>query len=200
MCLYTALKHQGNTILWTGNWGLMTEALFSSCESCIVAALNLPEKILRFIFLFITTILVYYLSGLKETGSLPFVVGKSSDSTVSNNQGNNRYGSQHSQNTLPWYIFPWNGIVFPKSVFTQFGNCRETSFGETDNWGLIPKYDFPLLNLDSCSFNPARKTHWFIFLFIKQQLWLCIWVLWKKQAVCHFMLGVIWQYSFTLSG
>lgn len=32
---------------------------------------------------------------------MALLVGKSSNSTISSNQGNNRYGKEHSQNTLP---------------------------------------------------------------------------------------------------
>ena len=41
--------------------------------------------------------------------------------------------------------------------------------------------------LEICSLKSARKTHWFIFLFITTVL-LSIWNFWKKQAACHLKL------------
>ena len=38
---------------------------------------------------------------------------------------NNKYGSQHSQNTLPWHLFSWNSTICPRCVFTKLWNCRE---------------------------------------------------------------------------
>ena len=81
-----------------------------------------------FIYLFLTTTLVTYLNFVKETGCLPLLAWKSSDSTVLPTQGNNRYGSKHSQNILSWYLFSWNGTVCPRSVFTQLRDCRDTWF------------------------------------------------------------------------
>ena len=54
--------------------------------------------------------MVKYLSFLKETGCLTLLAGMSSDSTISPNHSKNRYGSQHSQNTLPTsFLKTWYG-------------------------------------------------------------------------------------------
>lgn len=72
--------------------GLMSKEVFSPSEINI----KLVRKALWFIFLFVTTTgLVYFLCFLKETGCFPLLSGKSYDSSVSLNQDNNRYGSQH---------------------------------------------------------------------------------------------------------
>ena len=42
--------------------------------------------------------------------------------------GYKNYGSQHSQNHLPWPLFSWNGTVCPRCIYTQHWNCREASF------------------------------------------------------------------------
>ena len=160
----------------------MKEALFSSCESWIVAALNLPEKYSGSFF-----------SLLQQFWSIIWVVWNKQaachlllESHLVVQFHLIRVTTGMAVNTLRTLfldIFSHGMVQYFLGVSTQFGNCRETSFCETGNWGLIPKYYVPLWNLDSCSFNPARKTHWSIFLFIKQQLWSCIWVFWKKQAV-----------------
>ena len=41
----------------------------------------------------------------------------------------------------------------------------EICFSEPEIWGLIAKALFVSLNMGHCSLKPARKTHWFIFLF-----------------------------------
>ena len=96
----TAGKHA----LWT--WELVTDD-----KSCIFLIWNLDSyfikpsrKTPRFIFLFVITTLVKYLSFLKETGRLPLLSEKTSESIVSPNQDKNSYGSQYSQNILPWYF------------------------------------------------------------------------------------------------
>ena len=67
---------------------------------------------------------------------MALLVGKSSDSTISPNHSKNRYGSQHSQNTL-LTSFLKHGMVGPRSVFIPLWNCRETYLCELGNWGLI---------------------------------------------------------------
>ena len=118
------------------------------------------------LFLFITVFLVKYLSFQKETACLPLLAGKSSESTFSPNQCNNRYGSQHLQKTLPWPIFSWNGSVSYMCLYIAVklqGNMVLWT------WELGPDGKnriFFLWKLKSCRLKPARKTHWFIFLLI----------------------------------
>lgn len=77
-----------------------------------------PQTCLWFIYLFITIkSLVKHLSFLKETVCLSLLVGKSTDSTVPANQGNNRYGSQHSQNSFPRRVSSWTGAACSMRVF-----------------------------------------------------------------------------------
>ena len=140
------------------------------------------------LFLFITAFLVKYLSSQKETTCLPLLAGKSPDSTVSPNQRNNRYGSQHSQKT-PWPIFSWNGSV---SYMCLYIAVRLKGNMVLWTWELGPDGKnriFPLWKPKSCHLKPARKEHWFIFLRFQQQLWSSIWVFWKKEAACHSLLG-----------
>ena len=54
----------------------------------------------------------------------------------------NWYGSQQSENTLPLDLFSWNGTMFPRSLFAQLWNCRETCFWEPGNWHLMEKEVF----------------------------------------------------------
>ena len=100
MYLYTAFKLQGNMLSEPRNWGLMAKAVFTHCESWIVASSNQKHALVIFLFI-VTKTLVKYLSFMKETSFLPTRAGKSSDSTVSPDLDNNGYGSQQSQNTLP---------------------------------------------------------------------------------------------------
>ena len=91
-----------------------------------------------FFFLFIkATALIKYLSFQKQSACCFRL--EISLTTDSPNQRNNWYGNPHSQNTLPWPLFSWNGIVCPRCVFTQFWNFRETCFCETGNWSLMAK-------------------------------------------------------------
>ena len=69
---------------------------------------------------------------------LPLLAGKSSDRRVSPIQGNNKYSSQYSQNTLPWHLFSWNGIGV-LSVSLQLWNSQEIGFCEPGNWVIMVK-------------------------------------------------------------
>ena len=120
------------------HWGLIAKAVFSLCEIWIISASKLPETRHWPIFLFIkTTALVKYLSFLEGKVSFSLFTGKSSDCTFSPKQGSNIYGSQYSQNPLPWPLFLWNGRAGPRSIFTQLWNCRKTYFCEPVDWSLI---------------------------------------------------------------
>ena len=82
VCLYTVLKLQGNKLLW--NWELESDGKSSIIPlwKLDIYSLKIPEKIPRFIYLFITTTaLVNNLNFLKETRGLPFLAGKSSGSS-----------------------------------------------------------------------------------------------------------------------
>ena len=129
-----------------GNWGLMANAVFSPCESRIVAAQlfrKLSRKIHTALFFFIRIANLFrYLRFLKETVCLTLFTERFFYGTVSLHQDNNRYRSQHSQNTLPWSLFSWNGMVCLMSIFTQLWNSRETCFCEPGNWDLRVKAIF----------------------------------------------------------
>ena len=104
-----AQKLQRIMFFWTwalGTIGKSNIFLLWKLENC---SLNTDRKTPWFIFLFIKTPLVKYLSFLKKPGYLPLLSGKSSDSTVSPSQSNNRYGSRHSQ-TLSLDLFS-HGMV-----------------------------------------------------------------------------------------
>lgn len=129
-----------------GIWGLMANAVFSPCESRIVAAQlfgKLSRKIHTALFFFIRIANLFrYLRFLKETVCLTLFTERFFYGTVSLHQDNNRYRSQHSQNTLPWSLFSWNGMVCLMSIFTQLWNSRETCFCEPGNWELRVKAIF----------------------------------------------------------
>ena len=78
----------------------MSNEVLSHCEVWIVAASNLPRKHTGHFSLHYNNSFVQVFGFLEATCCLPHLAGKSSDSTVSPNQGNNRYGNQDSQNTL----------------------------------------------------------------------------------------------------
>ena len=102
-----------NVLLWTWIKGHDVKRHIFLLWKLVSCSLKPAPKIYWFIFLFITTILVTYLCFLKETACLQLLAGKLSESTVSPNQGNNRYGSQHSQSTLPWHLLSWNSTLCP---------------------------------------------------------------------------------------
>ena len=107
-----------------------------------------------------------YLSFLEETGCLPLFAGMSSDRTTSPDHSKNRYGSQHSQNTLPTsFLKKWHG---------GSQECLDTSMKLQGNislwtWKLRPdaKAILPLWKPDNGLLKSARKTLYLIFLFIK---------------------------------
>ena len=121
---------------------------------------------------------------------MALLVGKSSNSTISSNQGNNRYGKEHSQNILPWPLFSSNNMVCPGCVFTQLWNFREPCFREPGNWGLMAKAIFSPCEswLLSDSNLTERHTGTF-FSSLQQQLWSSIWFFWKKQTSSHLLPG-----------
>ena len=84
-----------------------------------------------------STTLFMYFSFLRQIGCLILLAGNS-NSTVSLSQGNNRYGSQPSQNTLLWPLFSWNGTVCSRCIFTKLWGCRENFFGESGNCVYFP--------------------------------------------------------------
>ena len=142
--LHNSERARKHMLLWTWELSLYGQSCIFHLWKLDNCSLRAARKTHGFIFLFIaTTSLIKLLSFLKETGCRLFLSQKSPDSTVSSNQGNNRYGSQQPQNTLPWPLFSWNGIVFPKSVFTKLWKWRETCFFEPGYWGLMAKEILP---------------------------------------------------------
>ena len=125
----------------------------------------------------------------ERKGCFPLLAGKSSDITASPNQSNNRYDTQHSQNTFSWTLFSWNGTQCPGIVFTQLWNCRETCLCKPENLGLMAKRVFSTSECwrFAASNLPEKHTGSFFSSF-QQQFWSHIWVLLKKQSSCHFLL------------
>ena len=87
-----------------GSWGLMAKKYFPSVKVEYMKPQNSQEKTLVDFSLHYNNRLCQAFALLKASGYLPLLAGKSSDNTVSPNQGNNRFG-QHLQNTLPWNHF-----------------------------------------------------------------------------------------------
>ena len=111
-----------------GIWGMISKAVFSTCESRIVAASHLQEKYAGWFFSslqqqFWSSIWVL----LKKQASCHFLLRSHLRVPFQLIRVNNRYGSQHSQNTLPWPLFSWNLTVHPRSVFTQLSHAGKTS-------------------------------------------------------------------------
>ena len=113
------------------------------CWACIFrpdgkSSVFLPVKIIEFqpqtlwIIYITAKTLVEHLNFLRETGSLPPFAGNISDITVWPNQSNNRYGSQHSKNTLPKHFFSWKCVVCPVCLW----HCLETS-GKLLLWSWV---------------------------------------------------------------
>ena len=104
---------------------------------------------------------------LNETGCFPRLSGKSSHSTLWPNQGNHRYGSQHSQNSLPIHLSLWKGAVCPGRVlYTALKLQGKLIWGAWVLGSDGKSRFFPLWKLESCSLKLARKTLWIIYLFI----------------------------------
>ena len=125
---------------------------------------------------------------LKETGCLPLLSGKSYDSRVSLNQDSNRYGSQHSQNTLPRPLFWWNTILYHRSVFTQLWNCREICFLQPGNWGPKAKEVLSHCKTWIVASLPGKHTG-LLFPSLQQQIWSIFWIFWIQQTAWHFFQG-----------
>ena len=140
------------------------------------------------LFLFITAFLVKYLSFQKETACLPLLAEKSSDSTVSPNQCNNRYGGQHSQKTLPWPIFSWNGSVSYMCLYIAV-KLQGNMVLWTWEWGLMVKIEFSSCESRKVAASnlPEKHTDSFFSSFSTTAL-ASIWVFWKKEAACHSLL------------
>ena len=121
MYLNTSQKLLGNIFCEHGNWVLMPKAVFP-WDTWIVAASNLPEKYTCSLFSSLLQQLWWSIWVFWEKQASCHFLARS---TFSSSQGHYRYGSQHSQNTLPWHLFSWNGTRCPKCVFTNLWNCRE---------------------------------------------------------------------------
>ena len=134
------LKVQGNMFLWTWHFGPKGKTVFFHCESWIVPASNLPKKHTGWFFSLLQQLLwsFFFFNFWKQTknqSALPLLAWKSSDSSVSSNQGSDRYGTQDSKNTLPRLLFSCNGTVCPKSLYTPL-KLHGNMFLWT--WYLVP--------------------------------------------------------------
>ena len=69
---HRALKQPEKYFCEPGSWALMLKAIFSTFGSWIIAASNLPEKILVHFLFMTTTTLVQLLNFIKETECLTF--------------------------------------------------------------------------------------------------------------------------------
>ena len=161
MCLYTTLKQPRNMILWTWEIGPYDKSNIFNLWRQDIFSLKPSRKTNWFSFHFIrTTALVKLLTILKETGCLPLLAGKSSDSTVSPNLCNKSHSIQYSKSTLHCPLFSWNGTVFPRCVFTKLWKSKETFL--LWSWELGPDGKInisPQWRLDSCSLNLSIKKH-----------------------------------------
>ena len=115
----------------------MAKEAYSPNEIWVVSASYLPEKhTSSFSFSFQPHLSSWFWVFWNKKHASNFLLG--SHLTVPN-QSNNKNGSQHSQNTIPWHFFSRNGTVFPRSIFTKLWKHRATCFYEPGNWGLMAK-------------------------------------------------------------
>ena len=148
-----------------------------------------------FFFLFIkATALIKYLSFQKQSACCFRL--EISLTTDSPNQRNNWYGNPHSQNTLPWPLFSWNGIVCPRCVFTQFWNFRETWFYEPGNWVLMARTICSPSKIWIVAALHFPEKHTGSYFALQQCSWYC--AFWNKKDII-FSQEVIWKYTFTWS-
>lgn len=146
----------------------MTKAAFSPLWKLKSSNLKTARKTLWIIYITAKT-LVELLSFLKEAGCLPPFAGNSSDITVFwSNQGNNRYGSQHSKNALPKHLFSWKWAVCPKCVFDTAWKLQQSHFCDPGYCAWWQKR-FYFLPGKARNLRPQtpRRTLCFIYLFIK---------------------------------
>ena len=111
--------------------------------------------------------LVKHLTILKETGYLLLYARKSSGNAVSPNQGNSRYGSQHTQNTLLRHLNSWKSAVGPSCVFYTARKLRGKLLLLA--WILGPDGKcsiFPLWKQERVSASNLPEQHSGSFLFI----------------------------------
>ena len=166
-------------------------SLFSLCKSWIVAASNLPKKHTGSFFFSLKQHILSNIWVFIKKQAVAILAGKSSDITVSTSQGNSRYGSQHTQNTLTWHLFSCNGTVCPSCFFTQLWNRKETCFCEHGNWGLMAKAVFSPHEswIDRATKKLPLKYPASLLSSSQQELWSSIYVFWKTLAFCHFLLA-----------
>ena len=160
-------------ILWTWEIGPYDKSNIFNLWRQDIFSLKPSRKTNWFSFHFIrTTALVKLLTILKETGCLPLLAGKSSDSTVSPNQSHNRNGILNPKNTLPWPFFSWHGTVCPRIVFTQLWNCRKTPFCDLwmETWWKKVVFSSSERWIVSALNLPEKYTGLF-FPSLQQQLW-----------------------------
>ena len=153
-----AQKLQRIMFFWTWALGTIGKSNIFLLWKLVSFSLIPTPKIYWFIFLFITTILVTYLCFMKETACLKLLAGKLSESTVSPNQGNNRYGSQHSQDSLPWYLFSWNSTLCPSVYLLSSETVRNhvfvnLGFGAWWNRQYFPPVKSGWLQAQTCQEN-----------------------------------------------
>lgn len=142
----------------------MVKAIISPCVSRIVAPSNLPERHTASFFSS-TTHLVKYLSFLEEK-CMPHLAWNSADRTVSPDWGNNKYAS-HTHRRLSSDLFSHEIVHGVYGCVYKAQKLQQSMFLRT--WELRPlgkRSIFPLWKLENCLLKPARKTRYFIFLFI----------------------------------
>lgn len=165
---YTAQNLQGKLHCWACIFAPDDKSSVFPLWKLKSSNLKTARKTLWIIYITAKT-LVELLSFLKETGCLPSFAGNLSDITVFwSNQGNNRYGSQHSKNTLPKHLFSWKWAVCPKCVFDAAWKLQESHFCNPGYCAWWQKR-FYFLPGKARNLQPQtpRRTLCFIYLFIK---------------------------------
>ena len=137
---YTAQNLQGKLPLWAWLWEPDGKSSIFPLWKSESSSLKPTQKALCFTYLLITTkTLVNHLSFLKETGCLPVVAGKSSESSILHNMVINCMTVNTYRTFFP-DIFTHERVQCVLVVsFTLLRSCGESWFCEPGWWDLMAK-------------------------------------------------------------
>ena len=172
----------------------MAKAVFSPCDSLLVADRNLPKN---------PTLLHFSPHYHSSSGQyLSFLIKNNNNKT---NPGCCCWNVIWEYSHLIWVttgmavstnrtLFPdlfSHGMV-PSVLEVSLHSSKTAGRRVLWTWELGPdgkRSIFPQWNLNTCSIKLSRKTHSFLFLFISITALVKFLCFWKKQASCHFLLG-----------
>ena len=182
------------TVRWHPSQLKVAGSLFQKTQIPDQYCVCLEEILVHFLFI-TTTALFKYLSFLKETGFLPLLAGKTSDSILSLNQETRDMAVNTQENPpLNFFSHGMEQCVLGVS-FHSFESAGKHVLW-TSNWGLMAKevfsfcesWIFVALNLE------GKQTGSFLSIVITAMV--KFWVIWRQQAGCYLLLGSHLTYSF----